>query len=120
MNQDTVVITSNMPEPAVPPVQGKDTKATRPSVVNINIVSENKEYSHKLPWGCKRITLQVRDDRDLRISFDKGIVATPNPGYFTIKENTVLPMDGLDVDTDVWIYMACDSGGKVVEIIQWS
>ena len=120
MQQDTLYMTSNMPEPAIPPIQGKGIKATRPSVVNINIVSEDTEYKHKLPWGCKRITIQVRDDRDLRIAFDDDIVETPNPGYFTIKESTVLQMDGLDVDSDVWLYMACDSGNKIVEIIQWS
>jgi len=101
-----------------PPTESE--KAVRPSVVNYTLTSADTEYKHKLPLGCKRITMQMRDATDFRFSFEQGVVALPHPGYFTVKSGTVMRMEGLNVEGDVFIYMACDSTSKVVEIMQWS
>ena len=97
-----------------------DQKAVKPSVVNKNLTSADTEYKHKLPLGCKRITMQMRDATNFRFSFEAGIVTKPDPGYFTVKSGTVMRMEGLNVEGDVFIYMACDETTKVVEIMQWS
>ena len=95
-------------------------KAVKPSVVNKNIDSADTEYKHKLPLGCKRLQMQMRDATNFRFSFEAGIIAKPDPGYFTVKSGTVFKMEGLNIEGDVFIYMACDSTSKVVEIMQWS
>jgi len=99
---------------------GPEQKALKPSVVNYTLPSADTQYKHKLPLGCKRLQMQMRDATDFRFSFEDGVVAKPHPGYFTVKSGTVMKMEGLNVEGDVFIYMACDSTSKVVEIMQWS
>lgn len=98
----------------------KPSGAKKPSIININIVAADTEYSHMLPKGCKRFTLHVRDGTAIRLSFIQGVVATPDPGYWTLKANTSWSESKLDIEADTWLYFACDSTGKVLEIIQWS
>jgi len=95
-------------------------KAKRPSIINIKIIAADTEYSHMLPKGCKKFTLHVRDGTAIRLSFRRGVVKTPNPGYWTLKANTSWAEDNLDIEADTWLYFACDGTNKVLEIIQWS
>lgn len=95
-------------------------RAKKPSIVNINIVDADTEYSHMLPIGCKRFTLHVRDGTAIRLSFTRGVVAKPDPGYWTLKANNSWSEARLDIEADTWLYFACDSTAKVLEIIQWS
>jgi len=114
-------ITTTNQDPAIPPFQGPGAKALRPSVKAIALTAADTEYPHKLPMGCKRFQLQCQDATALRVTFERGIIATPSsPNYWTVKANAVFKCDGLDIDQDVWIFIACDSASKVAEIVQWS
>jgi len=94
--------------------------ARKPSIANVRIIDANTEYSHMLPKGCKKFTLHVRDGTAIRVSFRSGVVAKPNPGYWTLKANTSWSEDNLDIEGDIWLYFACTSTNKVVELILWS
>jgi len=96
-------------------------RAKRPSVVNIKMVSADTEYPHKLPIGCKRFQMQCRDATDIRFATEQGKIATPDPPYYTVKSGTVFRSGGnLDIQGDMWLYLACDSTNKYVEILQWT
>lgn len=116
MNQYTATAPTEKSETLPRP----DQKAAKPSVVNYTLTDLDTEYKHKLPLGCKRLQMQMRDTTAFRFSFEAGIIAKPDPGYFTVKSGTVMKMEGLNVEGDVFIYMACDEASKVVEIMQWS
>jgi len=96
-------------------------KATKPSVVNVSIVSANTEYSHKLPVGCKKFQAQLRTAADLKMAVRKDVLgsATPDPEYFTVKSGTVYKERNLNIRGDVWLYFQAGAG-TVVEIVQWS
>ena len=96
-------------------------RAKKPSVVNIKMVSADTEYPHKLPIGCKRFQIQCRDATDFRFATEMGKIAKPDPPYYTVKSGTVHRSGGgLDIQGDVWLYFACDSTNKYVEILQWT
>ena len=97
--------------------------AGKPSISNIEMPSANTEYpdgGHPLPKGCKKFLLHCRDGTAFRLAFASGKVAGSTPPYFTIKANTAYSEDNLSVEEDTWIYLACGSTAKVIEIIQWS
>ena len=94
--------------------------ATKPSIANIEMPSADTEYLHMLPKGCKKFLLHCRDGTAFRLAFKRGKVATPTQPYFTMKANTSYSEDNLDVEEDTWLYLACGTASKVIEIVQWS
>ena len=101
-------------------MEEKLVEATKPSVVNINLVTANKEYMHKLPVGCKRFRIQMRDSTDFRLAVFQDIVAKPNPGYYTVKGGAAFEERSLNIQEETWLYIACGSDNKIVEIFQWT
>ena len=94
--------------------------ASQPSVVNIEMPSADTEYFHMIPKGCKKFLLHSRDGTAFRLAFKTGKVAGSTPPYFTIKANTAYSEDNLNIIEDAWIYLACGTANKIVEIVQWS
>lgn len=94
--------------------------ASYPSIVNIELPSADTEYFHMIPKGCKKFLLHSRDGTAFRLSFQRDKVAASTQPYFTIKGNTAYSEDNLNIIEDTWIYLACASASKVVEILQWS
>lgn len=103
-------------------VEVMEGKASRPSIVNVNLVTANQEYKHKLPQGCQRFRVQMRDATDFRMAVEQEKVGTanPNPPYFTVKASTTFEERNLDIQEDTWLYFACGGSSKVVEIWQWT
>lgn len=87
------------------------------SIINIEMPSADTEYWWQLPRNCKWFTLQVRDGTAIRIATLADKVAKSNPPYFTLKANATWSEDDLDITSeDIFLYFACGSTGKVIEI----
>ena len=88
------------------------------SIINIELTTQDKEYSWQLPKNLKKFTLHVRDGTAIRLAMVADKVAGSNSPYFTLKANTAWSEDHLDIQSDdVFLYMACGSAGKIVEIL---
>lgn len=95
----------------------------KPSLLNIEMPSANTEYpegGHLLPKGCKRFLVHCRDGTAFRMAFQKDKVAGSNPPYLTIVANQVYWEDNLNLEEDTFLYFACGSTSKCIEIVQWS
>lgn len=92
--------------------------ATTPAVYNVTMTNADTEYSQALPSGCRKFTVHCRDGTEFRLAFVTGKVATPTAPYLTVPENACYWED--NVKSSGTIYVACDTAGKVVEIVAWS
>jgi hypothetical protein len=94
-------------------------KPSVPTCYNITMTNINTEYGQALPAAIKELEFRCRDGTEFRFAFETGKVAAPTAPYATLpaagsywKE---LPGDG----TQMTLYVACASAGKVVEAIAW-
>lgn len=96
--------------------------ASEPSIVKIDLVTANDEYEYRVPAGCKKFMMQMRDGTVFKVATVKNGTKTLNPQYFTMRTAAVIWWDGLDIQDsrEAVFYVACGVANKVVEIWQWS
>lgn len=96
-----------------------NTTATGVTMFNVDVVNSNTEYNQALPSGVKRITLQSRDDENIRFAYESGKVAGPSSPYFTLKAGQVYYEDGLIDLAGATLSVASGVSNITVEIIAW-
>lgn len=96
--------------------------AKEPSIVTIDLVTANAEYEYRVPTGCKKFLMQMRDGLTFKVATVKNGTKTLNPQYFTIRTDGAVWWDNLNVvdSREAVFYLACTGTNKVVEIWQWS
>lgn len=99
-----------------------DNGASEPSIVNIELVTANKEYEYRVPTGCKKFLIHMRDGTTCRIATVRDGTKTKAPQYFTMRTGGSIWFDDLDIKDpkEAVLYFACSTANKVVEIWQWS
>lgn len=87
---------------------------------NIRIAVINKEYSQRLPDGCKGFDLKTVNGTAIRWAFEAGRVANaagvPVRPYFTLATNESYSKDKLNL-VGKTIYFACSTDTPMVELI---
>ena len=89
-------------------------------IFEIPLAAANTEVHWQVPLGVKRLILQCRTNQDILVSNTRGIVATPLPGYFTIKAGT--SWSEFDVHIEALnriLYLASAGTNIIVEAICW-
>ncbi|MBS7627148.1 hypothetical protein KEJ51_09005 [Candidatus Bathyarchaeota archaeon] len=94
-------------------------KSTTPAIYNVTMTNANTEYSQALPSNCKKFLIHTRDGTSFRLAFTSGKVAGPTEPYFTVPSGQAYYEDFIE-PTSLTLYFACESAGKIVEIISWS
>ena len=90
-------------------------KATTPTIYNVEMTTEDIEYSQSLPARCLRFLIQCRTSFDMRLAFTAaGTYST----YMTISANSTYSEDSMSL-TDKTLYFQCGTAGKVAEITVW-
>jgi len=95
--------------------------ATQPFIYNVAMTNADTEYSQALPEGTKRFSISVQSGAAadiFRVAFVTGKVATPTAPYLTYAGDVEYFEDALSLDSQT-VYFACDSAGKVAQIIAW-
>lgn len=99
-------------------MQAMEHKAASPAIYNVTMAVANREYSQALPANTKRFLIQTRDQSAFRLAFESGHVATPTEPYLTV---TTQPYPEEDVKpSQLTLYFASGSTGKVIEIVTWT
>lgn len=93
--------------------------ATTPHIYNVTLTLANTEYNQALPAGTKKFTVQERGGNLFRMAFETGRVATPTEPYVTVGDDQTHWEDHVYL-TDVIVYLADPTGGRVIEIIAWT
>lgn len=98
----------------------RKTKSRIPKIINKTMETANKEYEIGIPPLTKRFTMHMREtDKEFRLAFEKGRVATPKEPYFTVKTNGDYWEDDLELNEIFYLYVACASAGKTIEVVAW-
>ena len=99
-----------------------DNGASEPSIVNVELVTADKEYEYRVPTGCKKFLIQMRDGTTFKVATVRSGTKTATAQYFTVVANGAVWFDDLDVtdSREAVFYFACSTANKVVEIWQWS
>ena len=99
-------------------MEAMEHKPTNPVIFNVTMTAANTEYSQALPANTKRFLIQTRDQSAFRLAFESGRVAAPTEPYLTV---TTQPYPEEDIKpSQLTLYFASGSTGKVVEIIAWT
>lgn len=96
--------------------------ASEPSIVTIDLVTADAETEYRVPVGCKKFMIQMRDGTTFKVATVKNGTKTINANYFTIRTDGVIWWDNLNItdSQQAVLYLACGIATKVVEIWQWS
>lgn len=90
-----------------------------PTSYNVTMTLADTQYSQVLPAGLKRVQLRCIDGTAMRYAYATGTVAAPTAPYHVLPANGVY-WDELDGQaTQLTLYVACGSAGKVAEILAW-
>jgi hypothetical protein len=84
---------------------------------NIEIAVADTEYSQQLPEGAKAMTLQNREQNDLRLSYEAGKVATSTSAFMTVKAGQAYYETNVDLSSKT-IYVASGRTGTA-EIVAY-
>lgn len=96
--------------------------ASEPSIVKIDLVTADAETEYRVPTGCKKFLMQMRDGTTFKVATVKNGTKTTTPNYFTIRADDAIWWDNLNItdSREAVFYLACGVADKVVEIWQWS
>lgn len=86
--------------------------ATVANVYNISVLLANTEVSQALATGTKKITIKVRGNSTLKLSFSSG-----GP-YITIPQGATWSNDGLNFNGT--LYFQTTKPSQIVEIEEWT
>ncbi len=93
--------------------------ATSMTLYTVTMTTADTEYSQALPAGCKRFRLSMRGaDAAYRLAYTTGKVAAPTEPYYAAAVGEVIDVDG--IAAALTLYLACGTGGKVIQIEAWS
>lgn len=86
---------------------------------NISLVDSNKEVTWALPKNCVWFTLQVRGGEQVRMAFESGHVASSEPPYFTIGEDSSWSENGFNIEANsgISIFFASSTSGVTIEAL---
>lgn len=89
----------------------------------VTLVNANQEYSVTLPVGVHRFSMQPRKnagtEMDVNFAFATGLVPPGAGHYFTMKAGAPYTEKDEDLETQLTIYLSCQTAGTVVEITYW-
>lgn len=92
-----------------------------PAIYNVAMTSADTEYYQALPAGCKAFSISVQGGAAadiFRVAYVAGKVATPTVPYLIFPGDVEYYEDNLNL-TSQTLYLACDSAGKVAQIVAW-
>lgn len=89
--------------------------ANTPTIVNIQTVLANTEYSYTFPNNTKRYRINTRNNAILQFAFISG---QTNTQYIKINPGSYYEESGLDILT-VTVYFRSNKAGEIVEILSW-
>jgi len=84
------------------------------------MTNADTEYSQALPAEIKALEFRCRDGTEMRFAFVTGKVATPTAPYATLPANADYWKELPGIGTQMTLYVACASAGKVAEVIAWT
>jgi len=87
-----------------------------PIITNLTLTLADTEYSHALPNGTKKYTVQCRTDDVLKLSYTKEESGST---YITIPEGASQSEDNLNTNVLV-LYLQSPTAGVIVEITTWT
>ena len=95
--------------------------ATKVSIANIVMTTQNTEYSYQFPEDVKGFRMQCRDGTAFRFAFemDKVGTANPSPPYHTVLANGYIEIREVRIE-ELHLYVACGTANKTVELISWN
>ena len=94
--------------------------ATTPVIYNVEMTSEDTEYSQALPSGTKKFSIaMIENDTAFRVAFVTGKVATPTAPYKPVPIAQEYYEESVNL-TGKTLYFACSTAGKNVVIIAWT
>ena len=86
-----------------------------PTITTITTpATSGNEFSHNLQPGVKKIKIRVRGTADLELSYTPGFIGE----YWSIFKGTIYEEDNLKISAGT-IYLKCNKGSQVVEILEW-
>ena len=95
--------------------------ADTPIIYNVTMTVADTEYSQALPSGTKKFSVSIQSGAAadiFRVAYVTGKVATPTAPYLTYAGDVEYYEDSILLD-GVTLYLACDSAGKVAQILAW-
>lgn len=97
-------------------IVGDENKLSIPTILNVPIIAPNTEQHLIFSISTKKITLKVRGDARLQISFVAGMSGTV---YFTIPPGNSYTFDNLKLSSPLNLYFQA-SKAQVLEVLSWS
>lgn len=91
--------------------------ANTPTIVNINVVLADTEYSYVFPLATRMFTLKDRNgDAKTRIAYISGNTFT---SFTTINMGNIYKMNDLNTLSGLTIYFQSNKANRVIEIESW-
>ena len=103
--------------PAAPTSEQRSSSS--PYVIYVPMASADTEYEFILQRGTKKFTMHMSTAVAVRIGFILDRVAGSHPPYFTLKANTSYFEDNLNLQEDIFVYVASSSASVVLQGIAW-
>lgn len=101
----------------MPPRHDND-PCTEFKVYNLELSSQNTEYSQVLDNAVRKLSIQCRDAVDVKFSTTAGNITAGL--YQTIKAGAEKYLDNIWVETMTLYFETEDTGSPVIEIEVWS
>jgi len=112
---DTLAHSTSAPEAPT----GEQRSSYSPYIIHLSMPSADTEYEFILQRGTKKFTLHMATAVACRFSFIMDRVAGSHPPYFTLKSNTSYFEDNLNLQEDIFVYVASSSASVVLQGIAW-
>jgi len=91
----------------------------QPSVYILTLTNADEEYSWTCPIAVKKINIQARESRDVRMAFQEGGTAAIG-SYWTLKSGQVYYEDyPLEIKNAVFYFRDPTNAGTNIEILYW-
>ncbi len=98
-----------------------DLISTNPTIYNLELTTENVEYSQVLPNNTKKLSVSIVDGTDAnnyRIAFETGHVASSASPYLKYTQNVEFSESDLNLISKT-LYIGSSVPSKVAQIIVW-
>lgn len=91
-------------------------QATTPAIINVTIPLANTEVTIPLPAGCRKFTIKLRGNADLKLSYAAGLSGTT---FVTIPRGTIYSEQDFILAAGS-LYVQSPVASQVVELITWT
>lgn len=92
-------------------------KAATPTIVNLNVVAADTEYSYALPAGTKHFTVKDRKgDAKTRIAY---VMGTSGTNFKTVDMGNTYEVKDISTIAGLTIYFQSSKASRIIEIESW-